>query len=119
MGLAILGVVLLLYILLAYFAAKTWQVWHVVLLVFLFLFSFVFFFLASATLKIQQRWRAQYVSATRDIVIEQANNVRLTRGSMGGEEPGEMQLRGEVKQMLVDRGRVWRNLRLLTWEMAR
>jgi hypothetical protein len=42
MGLAILGVFILAYILLAYFAARTWQVWHVVLLVFLFLGSLLF-----------------------------------------------------------------------------
>jgi hypothetical protein len=112
MGLAILFVVLLLYVLLAYFAARTWQVWHVVLLVFLFLFSFFFFVLASATLKVQQRWRSQYVAATREIENERENNLRLTMGSLGGEEPGETQLRGDVKRMLVDRGRVWRNLRL-------
>ena len=113
MGLAILGVVLLLYILLAYFAAKTWQVWHVVLLVFLFLFSFVFVLPRfRRRSKVQQRWRTQYVSAMRDIETELQNNQQLTRGSLGGEEPGEMQLRGEVKQVLVDRGRIWRNLRL-------
>jgi hypothetical protein len=112
MGLAILGIVLLLYILLAYFAAKTWQVWHVVLLVFLFIFSFVFLFLASATLKVQQRWRTDYVTATRSLETERQNHQRLTMGSMDGQQPGQLQLRGAVKRMLIDRGRVWRNLRL-------
>ncbi len=112
MGLAILGVLVLLYILLAYFAAKTWPAWHVVILVFLFLGVGGFLILASATLKVQSRWRGSYETLVADLEREQATHEQLKNGSILDGEPGETVLRGDVRRTLVDRGRVWRNLRL-------
>ena len=111
MGLAILGVVFVLYIVLAYLASRTWPAWHVVLTVFLFIGAFCFCFLASATFKVQQKWRTSYNQSVAQIESEEANQERLLRGTVDG-EPGNLQLLGQAKRMIVDRGRVWRNLRL-------
>lgn len=112
MGLAILGVVVLLYILLAYFAAKTWQVWHVVLMVFLFLGTGVFLILAAATMKVQDNWRGKINSLTSQLEQATSENEVLQYGSVVDETAGEIELRNEVRRALVDRGRVWRNLQL-------
>ena len=112
MGLAILGVVALLFIVLAYLGARTWPAWHQVVLVFLFLGAMTLFVLAAATLKTQDRWRSQYETATKEIEVEERRNGELIHGSAENNLLGEVQLRGEVNRLLVDRGRVWRNLRL-------
>ena len=66
---------------------------------------------AAATLKTQQRWRTQYASLTADVERELKEQDRLKRGAPS-EDGGQSlsQLRGDLRRLLVDRGRVWRNL---------
>lgn len=109
MGPAILAIVVILYFVLAYFAARTWKAWHVVMLVGLFLLSFTFMFLAAATLKVQKKHRERFNSIVAQLEQEVATQQTLTYGSRG--EPGALQLRSTTKQVLIDRGRAWRNLR--------
>ncbi|MCA9151783.1 MAG: hypothetical protein KDA92_20915, partial [Planctomycetales bacterium] len=112
MGLAILGIIVVVFFILAYLAARTWVVWHVVILSFLFLFSLVFMMFAAATLKVQDRWRGQYTKLTQEVEDEEDRNDKLTNGSILDEELGLKQLRAEATRAASDRGRVWRNLRL-------
>jgi hypothetical protein len=63
-------------------------------------------------LKVQQRWRGQYEQLAKNVAEEEATFERLTRGSIADSELGEPALRGEVRRLTLDRGRVWRNLRL-------
>lgn len=111
MGLAILGVIALVYIVLAYMSARQWPVGHVVMVCFLFLGSLSFLILIAATLKTQGKWRSQYEQAVKDIENEEQLQIKLRQGT-AGVEPGEIQLRGEVNRILLDRGRVWRNMKI-------
>jgi hypothetical protein len=113
MGPAILGGIILLFVLLAYMGAKAWHVWHVVLIVFVFMAACGAFVLTAATMKTQQRWRGEYNSQTTQLERELATQQRLIDGVRDPEpEPSYDELRSRVGQVIVDRGRVWRNLRL-------
>ncbi len=97
MGPAILGGVVLLFILLAYLGARAWQVWHVVLVVFLFLTAWVAFVLTAATMKTQQRWRTDYNNQVAGLEREQQAQQRLMQGVLDPEpEPSMADLRAEV-----------------------
>ncbi|MDG2384180.1 MAG: hypothetical protein P8N76_21095 [Pirellulaceae bacterium] len=111
MGLAILGVLVLAFIALAVFSAKTWQIWHVVLMFALFIATFCFMAFAAATLKTQERWRTQYVRSTKDLAQAQETQLQLTKGSIfETDDPSLPQIQSDLRRLLVDRGRVWRNL---------
>lgn len=113
MGPAILGGIVLLFILLAYMGAKAWHVWHVVLVVFLFMAAGGAFLLTASTMKTQQRWRGEYNTQTAQLQRELETRRRLIDGATDPEpEPSYAELRSRVGQVMVDRGRVWRNLRL-------
>ena len=112
MGLAILGVIVLLYIGLAYFAAQTWQAWQAVLVVLLFLMVFFGCMLTASTLKVQKRWRDGYNTLVSRIDSETINHERLLRGSASDGELGILQMEGEARRLIGERGRVWRGLRL-------
>lgn len=113
MGMAVLGVIVLVFIGLAILSAKTWQIWHVLLMFGLFASTLCFMIFAAATLKTQERWRSQYKTLTADMERAQEEHQRLLR-SVSTEEDGSptslMPLTGELRRTLVDRGRVWRNL---------
>jgi hypothetical protein len=112
-GLAILALVVLFYLLVAYFAAKTWQVGHVVLLVVLFLGSMGFMILAAAALKTQAKWRQDYEQTAAELERALELQARLEEGDPENPEAlGLRRLKGLVKRESLDRGRVWRNLRL-------
>jgi len=83
MGPAILAIVVILYFVLAYFAARTWKAWHVVMLVGLFLLSFTFMFLAAATLKVQKKHRERFNSIVAQLEQEVSTQQTLTYGSRG------------------------------------
>ncbi len=115
MGPAILGGIVLLFILLAYLGAKAWHIWHVVLVVFVFLAAAGALILTAATMRTQKVWREKYKSHMVSLEREQATNQRLIYGAPAS-DPNPMasmqSLRGQVGRVMVDRGRVWRNLRL-------
>jgi hypothetical protein len=115
MGIAILALLVLGFLVIAYLAAQTWQVLHVVLLVFLFLATLGFSILAAATLKTQARFRTTYTKAKSELDNELARTEELTHGDLlAGDEasPALRILENKVSRELVDRGRVWRNLSL-------
>ncbi|MCP4193585.1 MAG: hypothetical protein GY768_23475 [Planctomycetaceae bacterium] len=117
MGLAILGVLVLAFIALTVFSAKTWQIWHVVLMFALFIATFCFMAFAAATLKTQERWRTQYVRSTTDLKKAEDEQLLLTKGFLltedsisEADDPSLPQIQSDLRRLLVDRGRVWRNL---------
>ena len=77
MGPAILGGIVLLFILLAYMGAKAWYVWHVVLVVCVFIAAGGALVLTAATMKTQQRWRTMYNDQTR--LLEEKQELALVR----------------------------------------
>ena len=110
MGLAILGVLVLVFIALAVLSAKTWQIWHVLIVGALFIATFIFCAFAAATLSVHEEWRSKYEQAKRDLETEQRTNEQLTRPSPNSEELTVGEVSNEVRRTLADRGRVWRNL---------
>ena len=101
------------YIVLAYFAARTWHVWHVVLMSGIFFSSILFAYLAAANLKTQIKFRHAYAKALSDVEREEQRMELLVNGDpRGGDDapPSMMALEGDVKRALLDRGRVWRNI---------
>ena len=106
MGLAVLGVLALVFIAFAVLSAKTWQIWHVLIVGALFVATFIFCAFAAATLKTQQRWRSQYEQAKKQLADEQLVQERLTRSNPNSDEPTVGEISGEVRRVLVDRGRV-------------
>ena len=115
MGIIILVGLVIGYIVLAVLASKTWQAMHVVLLVGLFLFSVGFSILAAGVLKTQGKFRTQYNKVKADLERELEKTERLVNGDPLGEGDAALSLRtleGNVRRAIVDRGRVWRNLRL-------
>lgn len=110
MGLAILGVLVLVFIALAVLSAKTWQIWHVLIVGALFVATFICCAFAAATLKVQGRWRGQYQQALGQLEREQDRFEQLTRPDPHSEELTVGEISGEVRRALADRGRVWRNL---------
>ena len=110
MGLAILGVLVLVFIALAVLSAKTWQIWHVLIVGALFIATFVFCAFAAATLSVHQHWRSQYERAKGELKTEQDINERLTQPDPNSDEPAVGEVSNDVRRTLADRGRVWRNL---------
>ncbi|MCA9211479.1 MAG: hypothetical protein KDB27_00305, partial [Planctomycetales bacterium] len=103
------------YLVLAYFAARTWHVWHVVLLTGVFFSSILFAYLAAANLKTQMKFRKQHADAVKNVEREEQRKDLLVNGDpLGGEDavPSMMALEGDVKRALLSRGRVWRNIGL-------
>ena len=114
MGIAILAILVLGFIVLAYLAAKTWQVWHVLLLAGIFVFGLGFMFLTAASLKVHSKFRIDYEKQKRNLEQEQARHDELKYGNRSSGEdaiPALRTLQGDLRRLLADRGRVWRNLR--------
>ncbi len=111
-GMAVLGLMLVFFFVVAYFAARTWHVGHVVALGALFVFTLVFFILASATLKTHERWRKAYERDKQALAQAIQTQTRLQFGDAANAED-EDSLRGVTelaKNQQLNRGRVWRNL---------
>ena len=112
MGIIILVGLIIGYIVLAVLAAKTWQTLHVVLLVGVFLASVGFSILAAGVLKTQSKHRTEYNKQKAQLDRELAKQELLLKGNPADSIPSLRTLEGSVRRDLVDRGRVWRNLRL-------
>lgn len=115
MGIIILVGLVIGYIVLAVLASKTWQAMHVVLLVGLFIMTVVFSIFSASVLKTQMKFRNQYNQVKADLDRELEKAERLLNGDPLGEGDAALSfltLEGNVRRALVDRGRVWRNLRV-------
>lgn len=109
-----LGLLVIFSLVVAYFSAKTWPVAQVVLVTFVFLTGVVLVILASATLKTHQVWRERYNRLERDLEVELAKTDQFMHGDPSSADPSANTLpglRGALERELVDRGRVWRNVR--------
>ncbi|MBI3838748.1 MAG: hypothetical protein HY288_12555 [Planctomycetia bacterium] len=106
----LLGLMVVASFFVAYMSAKTWQVYQVVLIVFVFLGSVVFFNMAALTLATHRAWR----TAVNQRESELAAVTRQTQEIMGdgpvdanGQPPkGIRQLKQELQKLAMDRGGV-------------
>lgn len=108
------GVILLFaFLFFIFLAGKGWRWHHVTTLVLLFLCSFFFVFLAASVLKTHQVWRTREHQTAEQLEQVQEQIAVLTNGPPNpatGEEESIVGLRNELKRVLTDRGRVWREL---------
>ncbi len=114
-GLIVLGIAFLFFIMVAYFAAKTWHVGHVVALVFLFLSTLCLLFLTATLFKTYETFRPEYQDKLA--ALERAQQeARVLQFGEPGTQAGETSLvgaQGLARSALLGRGRVWRNLRFV------
>ncbi len=68
--------------------------------------TLVFAFTAMRTLKTHQNWRERAASLEQQIEQFETQNEQIVRGTEG--QPGIAELRVELHDVLVDRGRAWR-----------
>ena len=112
-GLIVLGLAFLFFLVVAFFAAKTWHVGHVVGMVFLFLFTLVFLYLTSSVMRTHDRFRPAYAKAKADFEREQQRSRTLQFGEASA-PAAEGSLVGERTLARIEasrRGRVWGNVR--------
>ena len=112
-GLIVLGVAFIFFLVVAFFAAKTWHVGHVVAMSFLFLFTLLFLYLTAALLRTHNEFRPSYEKAVADLEREQQRERTLRYGDPSV-AAGEGTLAGERALARIEsasRGRVWGNVR--------
>lgn len=107
-----LGLAFLFFCVVAYFAAKSWHVGHVVAKVFLFLFALVFFFMTFVLFQCMRVYRPAYDKSVADIERAEQQFQRLQYGDPStpagaGSKFGELAMAREEQ---FTRGRVWRNV---------
>lgn len=112
-GLAVLGLAFVFFVVVAFFAAKTWHVGHVVALVFLFLGTLLFLFLTATLFRTHQKFRPAYQQSVAELTRLEESNRRLQYGAGGAEADADSVagLQSLVRVEQFDRGRIWRNLR--------
>lgn len=107
-----IGVLLIVSLVIAYLASKTWGIGQVILVYAIFLSASVFLYLAAKTLKIQQTYRQQAKQFEQRAEQLEKENAEIEFGveAVGGGEakPGIEQLRHELDKLTLVRGGVWR-----------
>jgi hypothetical protein len=96
-------------------AGKGWRWHHVTALVLIFFSSLFFAFMAAAALKTRTTWMAKYEQYARDLEREQETTQEKKFGPLAASTEGVDYLRGlqnELQRVIVDRGRVWRDVEL-------
>lgn len=114
MMLIVILVLCLLFGFVCYMASKTWRIPHVVLLFFVFLMSLVFMVLSSASLKTHQGWKKKHQDLVKQLEQQEKRLELLERGDvLVAEDDTESlpRVAGEFARLIVDRGRVWRNVK--------
>jgi hypothetical protein len=94
-------------------AGKGWRWHHVTALVLIFLSSMMFAFLAAAVLKNKSVWMTKHQQLAAELEEEQQKSHDLEFGPLGAGAESEESLRGlenALKRVVVDRGRVWRDV---------
>ncbi len=108
----IVGVLLILFFcFLVYMCTKTWRVWHVLFLFCTFAAATTFLAFQSMSLKTHKAWRELLNETEAALVEEQETLESLEKGS-----PDKMsvaQARTALQNVVMDRGRTWRNCQLI------
>ena len=111
-GLIVLGLAFLFFLVVAYFAAQTWHVGHVVAMAFLFLFTLTTLYLTATLFRTNKEFHPKYTATTEKLKTAEKRSKELEYGSGSeliptGTVSGERTL---AKVESLARGRVWRNV---------
>lgn len=104
----LLGVAILASFVIAYFSARTWPIYQVLLAEFLFLSLVGFFWLGAKTLAIHKSWRTAVVNSEKELDQLQTQIQETREGGPANEQgqrdpKGIRQLRQELQKLAVDR----------------
>ena len=112
-GMAVLGLAFVFFLVIAFLAAKGWQIGHLIAFCFLFLFALVFFYLTNQTLQVRSKFMREFTEADTGLDQELQKKSEFLTGSLIDPERAMQTVDGAnqaVKLEIRDRGRVWRNL---------
>ncbi len=111
-----IGVILLFaFLFFVVLSAKGWRWHHVTTLVLIFFSAIFFVVMASSVLKTHSVWRTRYQQTAQELEQEQAQGEVLKFGPLtNAAEDAEslLRLQNELNRVIVDRGRVWRDVEL-------
>ena len=105
------GLLIISFLVLLFFSARTWRIWHVLFTFAVFGCAIWFCILASMTLKTRMTFRKQYQQLEAELADREAEANELLKGKPGDvkdEQPSIRSVRGEIQRELTGRGRVWR-----------
>ncbi len=107
----IVAVVVLLYGLIAYMGARSWQIGHVILMFGVFLMGGLYLFLAAMTLKTEHQWRSVHDRLAKELETAETELAQINKGDLSRPDadlnsiPG---VRNALTRALANRGRIWR-----------
>lgn len=111
-----IGVILLFaFLFFIVFAAKGWRWHHVTALVLIFFSSVFFLIMAASVLKTHSVWRTRYQQTALELEQAKAEAETLKFGPLTIANEGAaalLPLQHELDRVIVDRGRVWRDVEL-------
>jgi hypothetical protein len=106
----VLGLMILASFFVAYMSARTWQIYQVVLVVFVFLGSVVFFYMGARTLATHKAWREKVKQFETQLAAVQKDTQDILGGGLpdanGQPSKGIRQLKQELQILAADRGGV-------------
>jgi hypothetical protein len=110
----IIGAIILGAFAVAFFSARTWPIYQVVLVVFVFLAAVGFFYMSARTLRTHQAWGKALNQAQKEIENQEKRLHELREGGAPGPEgqpeKGIRQLRHDLERLATDRGGVLRDV---------
>jgi len=112
------GIAVILFFVTVFFAARTFRVFHLMMMVLVCVAGVFFFIMSVFTLKTHQEWRAAYNILTIDIAEKEATVAALEAvgtaedpdGVLAAVEDSIPALEQELIREMWDRGRVWRGV---------
>lgn len=106
------GLLIISFLVLLFFSARTWRIWHVLFTFAVFGCAIWFCILASMTLKTRITFRKQYEQLKTQLEQRETEVEELLKGKPGDvkdEQPSIRSVRGKIQRELTGRGRVWRS----------
>ena len=107
----ILGVLVLCFAGVAFMVSKNWRWTHVTLLVGVFFAAIGCMVLAAIVLQTQANWRQVHNKLAAQLADTESRLQDLQVANVLNAEPESVpRLQGDLNRMIIDRGRVWRNV---------
>ena len=105
MGIAVVAILVLGALIIAYFSWQTWRIYQVILVVLIYFATLGFLYLAARTLKTHRNWQTLAEKLEKEVASKQRENEVLQRGD--ADQPGIAQLKRQLDELSRKRGRVW------------
>jgi hypothetical protein len=106
------GLLAVFFIILTYLNTKTWQWPHITALFLVFIATMVFSFYAAMVMRTRMNWIKYHDTLEKSVSDAEPRVEKLIHGDpldVEGKTPSVIGLREKLNQVILDRGRVWRN----------